>query len=146
MKFVGFGMPYQNFNDCLCKIIEEEGNIKFYVIEAKNKDDARRKVFEEIYEQEWSNEFCEIMATLSARTSLEDYEESKLLKKYGEHDGQLIIKISCEYLDMNEKAKEECSPINEFVKQLKKSTILDLIFELYSDCIGIEKIKKNLYT
>lgn len=144
-KFIGFEVPNEAWegNQWLYDIIEKRAESKFYTIDARNYDEAKSKLFDELC-KEWGQEVILSFATFRARHILEDDNENKIISEYGEYDGSIIIKISEEFLDLDEKLQEECPFIDKLINQLSEDSILDLAFDCKEIDLGIVEIKKNL--
>lgn len=147
-KYIGFKIPNMNCEGCDWAYDVIEANVedtKFYIVDAENTAEARKKVFKEIYDNDWGQYDREIKATLRAWRVLENLEESEVVKKYGEHDGQIIIKVSSEYLDLDEKAQEACLPYHPLInQQLSETAMYELAFEFYEYDIGVAEVEKTL--
>lgn len=145
MKFVGFEIPKKDWDDIewVYDIIENKGNRDFYLVEAKNVDEARRKVFAEMYKNN-DRVSQEMLATYGAWHTLEDTEESEVLKIYGEHDGKIIIDISGEYLDSDQENQDNAIPYDERINQLSENTVFELAYTYDAINVGIVKVKKTL--
>ncbi len=144
-KFIGFEVPNEAWdgNQWIYDIIENRERTIFYTIDAGNYDEAKSKLFDELC-KEWGQDSIRVFASERARHILEDYDEDKIISDYGEHDGNIIIKISEEFSDLDEEAQDECPPLNPLIIQLSNESILDLAYECREIDLGIVEIKKNL--
>lgn len=144
-KFIGFEVPNEAWdgNQWIYDIIENRERTIFYTIDAGNYDEAKSKLFDELC-KEWGQDSIRVFASERARHILEDYDEDKIISDYGEHDGNIIIKISEEFSDLDEEAQDECPPLNPLIIQLSNESILDLAYECREIDLGIVEIKKHL--
>ncbi len=144
-KFIGFEIPHEAWDglDWINNIVLHRTESKFYTIEAANYEEAKSKLFDELC-KEWGQDSIRVFASERARHILEDDDESKIISEYGEHDGRIIIQISGEFLDLDEKLQEECPFIDKLINQLSEDSILDLAFECKEIDLGIVEINKNL--
>lgn len=144
-KFIGFEVPDKVWDgyQWMYDIIENRGKTVFYNIDACNYNEAKNKLFDELC-KEWGQDVISSFATHRARHILEDDDENKIISEYGEHDGRIIIQISGEFLDLDEKLQEECPLIDKLINQLSEDSILDLAFDCKEIDLGIVEIRKNL--
>lgn len=143
-KYVGFKIPDFAWEgmDWLYDIIENRGERKFYLIDATDIDEAKRKLFDEFYKNEWDTMVRLSYATERARHILEDDEESELIIKFEEHDAKIITEIFDKYDEANN--KDDFHFIDEHINKLSEKTIYDLAFDCKEIDLGIVKIEKNL--
>lgn len=144
-KFIGFEIPDEAWDglDWIHTIVQNKADSVFYTIDAGNYDEAKSKLFDELC-KEWGQDSIRVFASERARHILEDDDEDKIISDYGEHDGNIIIKISEEFSDLDEEAQDECPPLNPLIIQLSNESILDLAYECREIDLGIVEIKKNL--
>jgi len=82
--------------------------LTLFDIGASSQEEARKLLFNELHDNEFSDEIRQIYACSRAWHVLEDLEENKVVEVFGEKDSIIIIQISGGYLDLSaEKQKVE---------------------------------------
>lgn len=140
-KYIGFRLPTLEWNgyEWLEELLDNKGHYKAYVIKAKNADDARRKLFEEIFEEEYYS--CYVLDYL--KEAIESYDEEENIKEYGEIDGKIINELLDEFYNMTKEKLLEIR-FDKRIDKLSTQTIKELCYIQVITQLGIMEIAKEI--
>ena len=145
MKFLAVEIPTENWDhmDWIYDLFEDGGRNKAYLVEAKDYDEARRLVFDEIYE-DISDKInlakCQILDL-----SMDDCDD-EVMSVYGEKDGKIILDIIYDYIKWEEAGKNTADFPNPYdrVCRLSDDSIKELCYNNLICNIGLVEIEKEL--
>lgn len=142
MKYLGFKMPDIAWDglDWVYDLVEDRGWNKAYLINAKNPDNAREKLFDELYN---SNDYEEL-AVFYMHDLAESFDEDEVFEDFGKTDGKIILEILDDFQDLLEKGEKKLPFYDERLTLISSQTIRKMAFLEMRHDLGIIKIEKEL--
>lgn len=139
MKYIGFKVYEEDRVEWLEELISDRGHYKAYLINAKSPEEARIKLFHELYSEESYDEMvCWYLKDMS-----ESYSEEENINDYGEEDGNLINTILDKLFNMTEDEKKEYF-YDERVEKLSLNSKIRMSYYSVACDLGIIGVEKEL--
>lgn len=142
MKYVGIMLSdlewYQN--DWIYDILEDGGNSRVYLINAKNPNEAREKLFNKLYNSEDHKE----LAIYYLRGLAESIDKNDIFKEFGKNDGEIIYEIACDFQDLLDQGEKELPYYDKRIRLLSSQAIKKMAFYETRTYFGIVNIENEL--
>ena len=140
-KYIGFRIPTLEWDGYgwLEELIETRGSYKAYTIKAKNADEARKKLFEELIESEFYYDY--VLDYLKG--AIESYDEDEMIDEYGEDDGKIINEILDDFYNMTSEELKNVRSEKRIYK-LSAETMKELAYMGSILDFGIMEVAKEI--